>query len=319
MKDTTQFMYSLSSLRNDRWIMDNILERCTLCPRRCGADRLNGKYGFCGAGSEVRIAGASLHMWEEPCISGKEGSGTVFFSNCTLKCVFCQNYDVSTNSLGYNVSVDELSQAFLDLQGKKANNINLVTPTHYVPQIIEAIETAREKGLVIPIVYNTSGYENVETIKMLDGYIDIYMPDLKYYDNKFAAKFSGAADYSDVAMAAVDAMYRQVGKPVFDSRGMMKRGVLIRHLMLPGLLRDSIHIIDYISKTYGNNVYFSLMSQYTPLRHIEGSEALNHKLDFKYYNFAVDRCIENGLENVYVQNEEAASESFIPQFYGNKM
>lgn len=299
--------------------MENILNNCRLCPRKCGADRINSKYGFCGAGSEVRIARAALHFWEEPCISGESGSGTVFFSNCTMKCVYCQNYEVSTNSLGYNVTIDELSDIFIDLQSKGANNINLVTPTHYVPQIIKAIDISRRKGLNIPFVYNTGGYENVETIKMLDGYIDVYMPDFKYFDNKFALMLSNAPKYHEAAVSSIKEMYNQTGKAVFDKKGIMIKGVLIRHLMLPGLLRDSLHIIDYISENYGNNVYFSLMSQYTPLRHINELSSLNHKLNFKYYNFAVDRCIENGLENVFVQNEEAASESFIPEFSGTNV
>lgn len=300
--------------------MNNILKSCTLCPRKCRADRSGGKYGFCGAGNEVRIARAALHFWEEPCISGESGSGTVFFSNCTMKCLFCQNYEVSTNNLGYTVTIDELADIFIDLQNQGANNINLVTPTHYVPQIISALDKARENGLILPVVYNTGGYEAVETIKMLDGYVDVYMPDFKYYNDDIAVKLSRAPGYSRYAMAAIDEMYKQVGKPVFNDKGIMQKGVLIRHLMLPGFLRDSIKIIDYISEKYGNNVFFSLMSQYTPLRHIGEVESLNHKLDFKYYNFAVDRCVEKGMENVFIQEGEAASESFIPEFSGeNKL
>ena len=296
--------------------MNNILKSCTLCPRRCGADRAGGKYGFCGAGNDVRIARAALHFWEEPCISGESGSGTVFFSNCTMKCLFFQNYEVSTNNLGYEVTIDELADIFIDLQKKGANNINLVTPTHYVPQIISALDKARENGLILPVVYNTGGYENVETIKMLDGYVDVYMPDFKYYNDYIAIKLSNAPKYAEYAMAATEEMYRQVGRAVLNGNGIMQKGVLIRHLMLPGFLRDSIKIIDYISGTYGNNVFFSLMSQYTPLRHIDEFESLNGKLKMKYYNFAVERCIENGMENVFIQEGEAADESFIPEFHG---
>lgn len=298
--------------------MDNILESCTLCPRKCKADRVNGNYGFCGAGKEVRIARAALHFWEEPCISGNEGSGTVFFSNCTMKCVFCQNYEVSTNNLGYIVTINELADIFIDLQSQGANNINLVTPTHYVPQIITALDIAKEKGLMLPVIYNTGGYETVETIKMLDGYIDIYMPDFKYYGDDIAIKLSKAPGYRECVTSAAEEMYRQVGKPILDEKGIMQKGVIIRHLMLPGFLRDSIKIIDYISEKYSNNIFFSLMSQYTPLRHIENIKTLNNKLDFRYYNFAVDRCIDNGMKNVFIQEEESASESFIPEFYGQK-
>lgn len=298
--------------------MNNILKNCVLCPRKCGADRAGGEYGFCGAGSEVRIARAALHFWEEPCISGKNGSGTVFFSNCTMKCIYCQNYEVSTNNLGYEISVDELSDIFLDLQKQGANNINLVTPTHYIPQIISALDKSKYRGLIIPIVYNTGGYERVDTIKLLEGYVDIYMPDFKYYNDDTAIKLSRAPRYREYAAAAIDEMYRQTGGPVLDEQGIMKKGVIIRHLMLPGFLRESIKIIDYIGEKYGNNVYFSLMSQYTPLRNIEEFPTLNNKLDWKYYNFAVDRCVENGMKNVFIQESEAASESFIPEFFGEK-
>ena len=294
------------------------LTQCRLCPRQCGADRLNGKTGFCGAGRTVHIARAALHFWEEPCISGSAGSGAVFFSNCTLKCVFCQNYKISADNLGYPVTEEELAEIFIDLQSRGANNINLVTPTHFAPQIKVALDMARGRGLSLPVVYNTSGYERAEAIRSLKGYVDIYMPDFKYYSNDVAGICSGAGDYHENVTAALDEMYNQTGRPVFDENGIMQKGVLIRHLMLPGHLSDTAHIINYVHSRFGDNVYFSLMSQYTPVRHIAELEPLNHKLDMRAYNAAVDLCARLGMENVFIQDGGAASESFIPEFTGEK-
>lgn len=290
---------------------------CRLCPRQCGADRENGERGFCGAPSDIRIARAALHFWEEPCISGENGSGTVFFSGCTMRCVYCQNYEVSTNNLGYAVSEQKLADEFLRLMGEGAENINLVTPTHYVPEIKRAIDIAVRRGLSIPIVYNTGGYETVETIRSLEGYVDIYMPDFKYYSDETAVRYSSAPCYRETVMRALDEMYRQSGKPEFDSRGIMKKGMIIRHLMLPGALSETLHIIDYVHETFGENVYFSLMSQYTPIRHIEKFENLNRRISKKSYDFAVSHCEELGMENVFIQEGEAADESFIPEFGGS--
>ena len=290
------------------------LSHCTLCPRLCGADRINGELGYCRASAKIKIARSALHFWEEPCISGEHGSGTVFFSHCTLKCVFCQNYNISTENKGKIISVSELADCFLDLQTQGANNINLVTPTHYIPLIIQALDLAKANGLTLPILYNTSGYENAETIKALDGYIDIYMPDMKYFDNKYAVKYSNAPDYFNIAKSAIREMYNQVGKPVFDENGIMQKGMIIRHLMLPGLLFDTKKIIDYIYREYENNVYVSLMSQYTPLEHVKRFLELNKKLNPKHYNAMIDYCANLGMENVYIQDGEAASESFIPPF-----
>ncbi len=290
------------------------LSHCTLCPRLCGADRINGELGYCRSSAKIKIARSALHFWEEPCISGEHGSGTVFFSHCTLKCVFCQNYNISTENKGKIISVSELADCFLDLQTQGANNINLVTPTHYVPLIIQALDIAKANGLTLPILYNTSGYENPETIKSLDGYIDIYMPDMKYFDNKYAVKYSNAPDYFNIAKSAIREMYNQVGKPVFDENGIMQKGMIIRHLMLPGLLFDTKKIIDYIYREYKNNVYVSLMSQYTPLEHVKRFPELNKKLNPKHYNAMINYCTDLGMENVYIQDGEAASESFIPPF-----
>ena len=290
------------------------LSHCTLCPRLCGADRINGELGYCRASAKIKIARSALHFWEEPCISGEHGSGTVFFSHCTLKCVFCQNYNISTENKGKIISVSKLADCFLDLQTQGANNINLVTPTHYVPLIIQALDIAKANGLTLPILYNTSGYENAETIKALDGYIDIYMPDMKYFDNKYAVKYSNAPDYFNITKSAIHEMYNQVGKPVFDENGIMQKGMIIRHLMLPGLLFDTKKIIDYIYREYENNVYVSLMSQYTPLEHVKRFPEINKKLNPKHYNAMIDYCADLGMENVYIQDGEAASESFIPPF-----
>lgn len=296
--------------------VSQLLRRCHLCPRQCGADRTGGEKGFCGAGANVKIARAALHFWEEPCISGSRGSGTVFFSGCTMKCVYCQNYRISSEGLGYDISISELADNFLRLKDEGAHNINLVTPTQYVPQIICALDMAKERGLDIPVVYNTGGYESIETLKLLRGYVDIYMPDIKYFDDKRAVKYSSAPDYKRTVCAAVGEMLRQTGEPVIDADGMMKKGVMIRHLMLPGGLADTLHIIDYINSEYGSRVYFSLMSQYTPVRRSERFSELNELVKRKSYEFAVDRCSELGMENVYIQEGEAADESFIPEFSG---
>ena len=296
---------------------NNISENCNLCPRRCGANRAAGQTGFCGALSLPRTARIALHFWEEPCISGESGSGTVFFSHCTMKCVFCQNYDISTCNKGRDMTVNELSDAFLSLQEQGANNINLVTPTHFVPQIIEALDIAKNNGLVLPVLYNTSGYENVETLKMLEGYIDIYMPDFKYYNNKYAMKYSKARDYFEITSAAIREMVRQTGRAVINDKGIMTSGTLVRHLMLPGLMLDSKRVMDYLYNSYGDDIYISLMCQYTPLPHVKAYPELDKKINMDKYNALVDYCARRGMERVFIQSEESASESFIPPFYEN--
>lgn len=287
---------------------------CYLCPRRCGADRENGVVGVCGADGSIQIARAAPHMWEEPCISGTRGSGTVFFSHCNLKCVFCQNYTISTLGRGKTVTEDELSDIFLRLEQEGVHNINLVTPTHYVPQIITALDKAKSRGLLLPVVYNTSSYECAETIKMLDGYIDIYLPDLKYFSDKYAVKYSNATHYFEYASKAIEEMYRQTGAPVFDKDGIMKKGTIVRHLMLPHLLFDSKKIIDYLFSTYGDDIYISIMSQYTPLEHVRKYPELNCRISEKYYGCLVDYAAQLGITNAYIQDGQSASESFIPPF-----
>lgn len=288
--------------------------QCNICPRRCGADRENGSLGFCGASNKIRIARAALHFWEEPCLSGKNGAGTVFFSHCNMKCVYCQNYRISTRGAGHEVSIGELAEIFLDLQSQGANNIDLVTPTHYALDIAKAVKKAKDSGLHIPVLYNCGGYESVETLKRLEGLIDIYMPDMKYYRDKYAVKYSSAPRYFETACAALEEMYRQTGAFVLDENGIMQSGVIVRHMMLPGLMLDTKKIMDYLFDTYGNNIYISLMSQYTPLKNVERFPELNRKIDMKKYNSIVDYCMNRGMENVFIQEGSAAKESFIPCF-----
>ncbi len=292
----------------------NILKDCVLCPRNCHTDRTNGKSGYCGVSDELIVARAALHMWEEPCISGEEGSGTVFFSGCAMGCVYCQNYSIAKVLNGKKISIDRLSEIFIELQNKGANNINLVTPSHYVPQIIEALDKAKNKGLLLPVVYNTSGYEKVETIKALEGYVDIYLPDFKYFNSDIGKRYSNCPEYFSYASAAVEEMVKQKPNPVFDDRGMMKQGVIVRHLMLPGYLEDSKSIIKYLYKAFNNHIYISIMNQYTPLQNVSAYPEINRKIAGKEYDELVDYAISLGVENGFIQEGETASESFIPDF-----
>ncbi|MBE5813056.1 MAG: radical SAM protein [Clostridiales bacterium] len=293
--------------------MNKLLENCKLCPRNCGVNRINNQTGFCSATDKLKVARASLHMWEEPCISGTNGSGTIFFSHCSLKCIFCQNNNISQNNFGKEITIERLAEIFIELQNRDANNINLVTPTHYVPQIIEAIKLAKQNGLNIPIVYNSSGYENVETIKLLNGYIDIYLPDFKYFDNDLAIKLSNTPNYFIKALACIDEMVSQIKENVFDENGIMQKGVIIRHLILPGHTLDSKKIIKELLDRYKNKVYISLMSQYTPIKNLPYTE-LNRKLSKTEYNRVVDYALNLGLVNGFIQDGESAKESFIPDF-----
>ena len=235
------------------------LEKCKICPHNCGVNRLNGNIGRCKSNGNIKLAMASIHNFEEPCISGENGSGTVFFSNCNMNCVFCQNYKISQQGLGREISIEELAEIFIDEQNKNAENINLVTPTMYVYHIIEAIKIAKNKGLKIPIVYNSNGYENVETIKKLDGYIDIYLPDLKYYDDDLAFKYSGVKNYFENATSAIKEMYNQVGSPVLDENGMMKKGLIIRHLVLPNNLQNSKDVLKWINDNIDKKKYLEVL------------------------------------------------------------
>lgn len=285
---------------------------CNICPRKCNTERKEGK-GFCNSSDKMKIARADLHFWEEPCISGKEGSGTVFFCGCNLKCVFCQNIKISRGDMGKYVSEDELCDIFFMLKEKGANNINLVTPTHFTDNIIISIDKAKKKGLSIPILYNTSGYEDIESLKKLENKIDIYLPDFKYWDNLYAKKYSNCNNYREIAIKAIDEMVRQVGKPQFDERGIIKKGVIIRHLALPYLEEDSKKILKYIYDTYKDDVYISIMSQYTPPKNIEFEELKYPIRDYQYREI-VEYAEKIGIKNAYIQDGESVGESFIPEF-----
>lgn len=291
----------------------NVLNSCTVCPRNCKVDRTISE-GFCRSGALVKVAKAYGHMWEEPCISGEKGSGTVFFSNCNLRCVFCQNHDISQEDIGKEISTDRLSEIFLEQQERGFHNINLVNPTHYVPQIKEALKKAKEKGLKLPIVYNSNGYEEIESLKSLEGYIDIYIPDLKYFNDKYALKYSKAPNYFAIASAAIAEMVRQTGSPIFNEEGMLQKGVIIRHLMLPGLLFDSKKVVDYIYKTYGDEVYLSLMNQYTPMFKAIDYPEINKALNPGHYEALIDHCLELGYKNAFIQDTGTNTTAFVPDF-----
>lgn len=264
----------------------------------------------------MRVARAALHMWEEPCISGKEGSGTVFFTGCNLRCVYCQNYVLSRSKIGMEITEARLAEIFLKLQDKKANNINLVTPTHFIPQIIRALQAAKTQGLCIPVVYNSSGYESFNTLKKLEGLVDIYLPDFKYWSGEKARRYSEAADYPDIAVKAIEEMTRQAGKTRFDERGIMTKGVIVRHLLLPGGLSEAKRIVRYLYETYGNQIYLSLMNQYTPLDSLnkEKFPELTRKVRKKDYERLIHYAINLGVEYAFIQEGETAKESFIPDF-----
>lgn len=297
--------------------LDSYMSACVLCPRMCRADRLAGRTGYCRETAELVVARAALHMWEEECISGKSGSGTVFFSGCNLGCIFCQNHNISQAKAGKVISVGRLSDIFLELQGQGANNINLVTPTHYVPQIIEALDLAKGKGLNIPIVYNTGGYERTETLRMLRGYVDIYLPDFKYMDERLAEEYSHAPDYPAYAKLALEEMVSQTGEFQMDeTSGLLKKGVLVRHLVLPGQVRNSKEVIRYLYEAYGNHILISIMNQYTPMPHTRNHLLLGRKVTKREYDKVVDFALEIGVECGYIQEGEAALESFIPEFDG---
>ena len=295
--------------------MLELLKECRLCPRECGVNRLAGQKGRCGAvGEKVKVARAALHYWEEPCISGSRGSGAVFFSYCPLRCVYCQNREISRGDAGKEIPVSRLAEIFLELQGKQAHNINLVTPTHYVPQIILALREAKEKGLSIPVVFNCGGYEKPETLKLLEGLVDVWLPDFKYVSTEHAAKYSGAADYLENAKAALSEMVRQAGKPVFDIHGIMTRGVIVRHLVLPGMSKESKKILRYLHRTYGDRIYLSIMSQFTPLENVKDYPEIDRTVTESEYENLLDFAMNIGIENAYIQEGGTADESFIPPF-----
>lgn len=288
-------------------------ETCNICPRNCQVNRFSGQTGFCGMPASFQVARASLHMWEEPCISGTNGSGTVFFTGCNLKCVFCQNHTIAIQKKGRELSVEQLSDLFLTLQDKGAHNINLVTPSHYIPGIAQALTLAKNRGLNIPIVYNTGGYDSVEALSMLEGLVDVYLPDFKYVSSILSERYSHASDYFEIAKASLAEMFRQVGAPVFQG-DMLVKGVVVRHLLLPGFVEDSKAVIKYLYQTYGNNIFLSIMNQYTPLPHVADFPEINRKVTPEEYDELVDYAIHLGVENGFIQEGDTAEESFIPDF-----
>lgn len=289
------------------------LEKCSICPLKCGVNR-NKYSGRCGASKNIKIALASLHYFEEPCISGKNGSGTVFFSNCNLKCVYCQNYKISHLGFGKEISISHLADIFLSQQERGANNINLVTPTMYVPHIISAIKIAKSKGLSIPIIYNSSGYESVDTIKSLSGYIDVYLPDFKYYFSDIAKKYSNVENYFEIASSAILEMYKQVGDPVFDSNGLIKRGMIIRHMILPNNVENSKMVLKWINDNLSNKVYISVMAQYFPTYKACEYPEINRKITAEELDLVWDYASSLGFENGFIQKLGEHEEEYVPDF-----
>jgi len=301
---------------------------CRICPRECGINRSEGQIGYCGAGNEISVAKAYLHMWEEPCLSGTGGSGTVFFTGCPLGCVFCQNQKIARNKVGAEVSGKRLVEIFFELQEKGANNINLVTPTHFTEQLIPVLSEVKRQGLEIPIVYNTGSYEKVETLKRLEGLVDIYLPDFKYVDNRLSKSYSNAPNYFEIASKAIEEMVRQQPKYEYEERenakvetGMLLKGVIVRHLVLPGCIADSKRVLDYLYGKYENKIIYSIMNQYTPIKEMRPSFLANHNIDNLQrkvtdieYDSVVDYAIALGIENGFIQEGECAKESFIPEF-----
>ncbi len=287
------------------------LQKCRLCPRGCGVDRTAGETGICGAGAEVRVAKRMLHMWEEPCISGEKGSGTIFFSGCNLKCVYCQNFKISHSCFGKDISEKRLEEIFDELISLGAHNINLVNPSHYALKLAEIL---KKKKPSVPVVYNTSGYDSVETLKSLDGLVDIYLTDLKYCDSTVSLKYSKAEDYFEKASQAIKEMKRQQPDDIFDDDGIMLKGVIIRNLILPGNISQSIKAIDYINQTFGNETIISLMSQYTPCGKSDEYPTINRRISKREYITVLNHLENSGFDNAYIQELSSAKEEYIPPF-----
>lgn len=290
-----------------------LLEKCAICPHNCGINRLNNQIGRCKSKDTVKVALYSTHNFEEPCISGKKGSGTVFFSNCNMNCVFCQNYEISQQGKGKEISIEELADIFIKQQEKNVENINLVTPTSYVPQIIEAIKIARGNGLKLPIVYNTNGYETVETLKMLDGFVDIYLPDFKYSDNELGKRLSKVDNYFEIATEALKEMYRQTGKAVFNDEGIMQRGMIIRHLVLPNHILNSRRVLKWINENM-HDVYVSVMAQYFPTYKAKEIDDISRKLTKEEYEQIENYLYRLDLENGYIQELGEHEEEYVPNW-----
>lgn len=292
-----------------------LLSHCELCPRRCGVDRRQ-RAGFCGAGMRTRIALVSLHQWEEPCLVGEHGAGTVFFSFCNLRCCFCQNHEISHGGQGQEVSDERLAEIFLEQQSRGAATLDLVTPTHYVPQILHALDMARARGFALPVVYNSSGYETAETIEAMRGYVDIFLPDLKYGDEESAREYSAAPDYFPMAAEALKRMVEIAGPLDFDPDGRLRHGVIVRHMVLPGHRHESMRLLDWLWEHFGDSIQVSLMSQYTPMYHAADHPPLGRRLTTFEYESVVDHARELGMTHCYVQERRAASEEYVPDFDG---
>lgn len=292
----------------------NKYENCLLCPRKCGINRSTGQTGVCGVSSEIKVARAALHYWEEPCISGKRGSGAVFFSGCSLHCVFCQNREISDGKAGKVISKKRLSDIFMELAGKGANNINLVTPGQYITDIVWAVNDAKSRGMKLPIIYNTSGYENVTELKLLEGIVDVYLPDFKYMDSTLSARYSRAKDYPSVAKQALSEMVRQQPDVVIDdATGLIQKGVIVRQLLLPGHVNDAKAVLKYLYDTYHDHVYISMMSQFTPIA-LEDYPEINRTVTKREYERLVNYALEIGITNAFIQEGDVAKDSFIPAF-----
>ena len=290
-----------------------LLEKCTICPHNCGINRLDNQIGRCKSRDTVKVALYSTHNFEEPCISGKKGSGTVFFSNCNMNCVFCQNYEISQQGKGKEISIEELADIFIKQQEKDVENINLVTPTSYVPQIIEAIKIARKNGLKLPIVYNTNGYEKVETLKMLEGYVDIYLPDFKYSDDDLGKRLSKVDNYFEIVTEALKEMYRQTGKAVFNGEGIMQKGMIIRHLVLPNHILNSRRVLKWINENM-HDVYVSVMAQYFPTYKAKEIDDISRKLTKEEYEQIENYLYRLDLENGYIQELGEHEEEYVPNW-----
>lgn len=292
----------------------NKYENCLLCPRKCGINRRTGQTGVCGVSSEIKVARAALHYWEEPCISGKRGSGAVFFSGCSLHCVFCQNREISDGKEGKVISKERLSDIFMELADKGANNINLVTPGQYIPDIVWAVNDAKSRGMKLPIIYNTSGYENVTELKLLEGIVDVYLPDFKYMDSTLSARYSRAKDYPSVAKQALSEMVRQQPDVVIDdATGLIQKGVIVRQLLLPGHVNDAKAVLKYLYDTYHDHVYISMMSQFTPIA-LKDYPEINRTVTRREYERLVDYALEIGITNAFIQEGDVAKDSFSPAF-----
>lgn len=292
----------------------NKYENCLLCPRKCGINRSTGQTGVCGVSSEIKVARAALHYWEEPCISGKRGSGAVFFSGCSLHCVFCQNREISDGKEGKVISKERLSDIFMELADKGANNINLVTPGQYIPDIVWAVNDAKSRGMKLPIIYNTSGYENVTELKLLEGIVDVYFPDFKYMDSTLSARYSRAKDYPSIAKQALSEMVRQQPDVVIDdATGLIQKGVIVRQLLLPGHVNDAKAVLKYLYDTYHDHVYISMMSQFTPIA-LKDYPEINRTVTRREYERLVDYALEIGITNAFIQEGDVAKDSFIPAF-----